>query len=1258
MDTSENDKSISRKTKKLHRGWDFLVSYWRTIKNHIYVAVFVFILSAGFVLASLESIKQIEQKQHVSNLTNTLVMTYKSMKELWLERITMDIHTHMKAYEIEALVEALLAAGTGKAHSIRQELESALADFLPNEYAKAVAIITPDLQSAASVNQCGARISQLLTTHYEERFRKVFKGEWVFIPPFPSPIPLVDEQEGFKEDASVMLVAFPVKNRSGETIASFTVRLSPETRLYGILENGRVGETGESYLVDSFGRMLSPSRFQDELKQAGLYGPKQGSELYIPLRDPGVDLTQRNGYVPRMESRLFTKAVSEIIEGKSGVSEEFYRDYRGVPVLGVWLWDDTLGMGIISEIDRKEVLQTYASVRQVILIGTISTFCLLAFFYFFSFDAIQTYSRKIELSEAYINTVMESAIDGIMTIDQKGAIRTFNHAAQKLFGYTKEEARKKDVDVLIPDVKMLRLSGGSSESGQYMEMEGVRKDGTRFPITVGISETRFRDNRFFTAIVHDITERKVVEAQLTDAKESAEKAAKAKSDFLANMSHEIRTPMNAIIGMSHLALQSDLDTKQRNYITKVHRSAEILLSIINDILDFSKIESEQMDIEAVEFSLWDVLEDLVNMVGLKAQEKGVELMYSVDEVIPSTYIGDPLRLGQVLLNLVNNAVKFTDKGGEILLSITTEKAQGDGVMLHFAIKDNGIGMTPEQRAKLFRPFTQADSSTTRRYGGTGLGLAISKKLTQMMGGEIWVESTVNEGSTFHFTVRLEVAQNQESKQTVYLGPDRIKALVVDDNNTMRNILVKMLCRLGVEAYDAEDGQSALDMIQRDDAGDPFDILLIDWRMPGIDGFATIQKLKEDNIITHCPDIIMITAYGVDHASEVVSGLGVRYFLGKPFTFSDVYDIIVQLRGGKAGSLPETDETAHMITELHGSHVLLVEDNEVNQELALDLLNANGISATVANNGKEALERLKEEEFDGILMDCQMPVMDGYTATRYIRQQERYRDIPILALTANVMDSDRKKALDAGMNDLILKPIRPAEMFKTIREWIRPRNQEVRKVVIDSPAHEYEEEFPIIEGLDIQKGLQVTQGRQAAYRKLLKSFQKNQADFPEAFRAAREANDREKGVRLAHTLKGLAGNIGAVALQDAAYILEVASKNAWDSHSDMDRYLEDVEGLLVSLLDALKVFDEHPDQKASAEGYDKGAFTVKLDTLLSLLKDNDTAALDGLDELEKVSGGMYHPELRQLRRELEGYLFDEALKIAGEIRTAMMKDDNA
>jgi CheY-like chemotaxis protein len=641
-----------------------------------------------------------------------------------------------------------------------------------------------------------------------------------------------------------------------------------------------------------------------------------------------------------------------------------------------------------------------------------------------------------------------------------------------------------------------------------------------------------------------------MEAQIIQAKQAAEDATKAKSEFLANMSHEIRTPMNAIIGMAHLALKTDLTAKQYDYLKKVDISAKSLLGIINDILDFSKIEAGKLDMESVDFQLEDTLGNISTLVGIKTQEKGLELLFKTDPSVPTALVGDPLRLGQILINLSNNAVKFTDSG-EIVVSTELVNKDDTQATLKFSVQDTGIGMTEEQAAKLFQPFSQADSSTTRKYGGTGLGLSISKRLAEMMGGEIWVESKPGRGSTFSFTATLGLGEDKAKKQYKPAFEMRgMKVLVVDDNATSRSIFQEILKSFSFTVSVAASGEEGITELEAADKDKPFGLVIMDWKMPDMDGIETSKRIKQHKDLSNIPPIILVTAYGREEVMQQAEEVGLEGFLLKPVSASMLFDAIMQAFGE---AVPKTsriaqrhEQEAEALKHIKGAHVLLVEDNEINQQVAREILEGAGLKITLANDGQEAVNAVKENEYDAVLMDVQMPVMDGYKATREIRKAERFTELPIIAMTAHAMAGDEDTSLESGMNGHVTKPIDPDQLFATLQKWIQPSEKRATIQKPDIPVKpskkdkgvSIDEQLPeSLPGFDLSDGLKRLQGNKRLYRKLLLNLATDYGGAAKDIRAALDAKDFEHAHSLVHNLKGLAGNLAATDLQASAVNLE-------------------------------------------------------------------------------------------------------------------------
>jgi PAS domain S-box-containing protein len=884
--------------------------------------------------------------------------------------------------------------------------------------------------------------------------------------------------------------------------------------------------------------------------------------------------------------------------------------------------------------------------------------------------ALGAQQEELQATEAWFRGIIESAPDGMLVADETGTIILANPEIEAMFGYSAGELVGAAIEKLVPAAIRPRhvalrdgyiAAGGTRQMGERgAELRGARKDGSEFPVEVGLSQLPARGGRgrCVCASVRDITERKQAEAEILRAKAIAEEATRAKSDFLANMSHEIRTPMNAIIGMSHLALQTELDKQQRNYVEKVHRAAVNLLGIINDILDFSKIEAGKLSLEAIDFRLEDVMDHLANLVGMKAEDKALELLFSAAPDVPTSLVGDPMRLGQVLVNLGNNAVKFTQQG-EIVVGI--EKAAEDeaGVDLHFWVQDSGIGMTPEQCGRLFQSFSQADSSTTRKYGGTGLGLAISKSLVEKMGGRIWVESEAGKGSTFHFHARFGL-QAEPMPRRMFLAEELrgVRVLVVDDNAAAREILSTMARGLGPEVEVAPDGTQALAMAAAAaEQEKPYDLVLMDWKMPVMDGVETVQRLEE-LLPKQSPAVIMVTAYGRDEAlgSANLRGVDLRSVLTKPVTPSTLLEAIGHALG--KGVVVETraqlrsEVDAEVMAKIAGSRVLLVEDNDLNQELALGLLRQAGMEAVVANNGQEALDVLaRDSRFDGVLMDCQMPVMDGYAATRELRRNPAFDAIPVIAMTANAMAGDREKALEAGMCDHIAKPIDVRAMFATFAKWIRPSGlvpTATAAAVVTEPRAVAADGLPPLPGIDVAAGMATTMQNEKLYTRLLRKFHDGQRSFAEQFRAATTGTDKSAPARVAHTLKGTAGNLGARGVQAAAGALEQACLEGAVAER-LEPLVEKVMSELGPVLAGLEGLGPAAGPEpapAAATAADPARVEQLTARLAALLAASDTRAADAVEELAHLVAGSPDSQMtaavRRIADAIAEYDFDAAL----------------
>jgi two-component system sensor histidine kinase/response regulator len=866
-------------------------------------------------------------------------------------------------------------------------------------------------------------------------------------------------------------------------------------------------------------------------------------------------------------------------------------------------------------------------------------------------EAQRAIQDQLRFQAALIDTIPNP----IFIKDPGGRFLGCNYAFEKAFGTTREYLTGKSLLDLkfLPgserkayhdgDMRVMRDGGIVHRELPIIFADGVEHHVMSWVATFDLSDGR---RGGVIGVFVDIS-------ALKEAREAAEQATQAKSDFLANMSHEIRTPMNAIMGMTHLTLGTELTPKQQDYLQKINSSSRALLRIINDILDFSKIEAGRLDIEHAEFNLEDVLENLGDLIQVKTEEKGLELLFHVNRNVPLSLLGDPLRLGQILINLVGNAVKFTERG-EIVVSVENAGPTGDRALLKFSVRDTGIGLTKKQQGKLFQAFSQADTSTTRNYGGTGLGLVICKRLTELMGGEIGVESVPGEGSTFWFTASFGLQAKKRTAPRVLAEDFKgMRVLVVDDNQTSREILGSALSSMGFEPREARSGAEALTMLESAAKDAPFELVLMDWKMPGMDGIETSRRIKQDARLSVIPTIIMVTAYGREEVMTQAEELGLEGFLVKPVNQSVLYDTIMETFGRSPETEPRLGRRTETYTEglenLRGAAILVAEDNEINQQVARELLENAGFVVTIVGDGAQAVAAAEGKPFDLVLMDIQMPVMDGYQASRAIRKAFGPEELPIVAMTANVMAGDREKSIAAGMNDHVGKPVDVKELFGVMAKWIKPGERQAGRPLAEQPVSAgVEGDLPPLAGIDVQQGLERLDGNKKLYRDLLLKFRHNQAGVDNEIQGALTRGDLETAERLAHTAKGVSGNIGAEDLYQAATTLDDALKaqDAQQAHRLLTDFSRNLAVVMESIA-ALEVPEEPATKRVSV--IDTGKVTPVLSELKELLQDDDTNAASRLEQLAELTAGSSAKHLLdQMTSQVGGYEFEEALVTLNEL----------
>jgi Cu+-exporting ATPase len=826
---------------------------------------------------------------------------------------------------------------------------------------------------------------------------------------------------------------------------------------------------------------------------------------------------------------------------------------------------------------------------------------------------------SLRLSEARYRVLIERAPEGIVVFDaETGAVIDANPNAERLFGVGRERLMEVGVLPFYPDEQPDGRPGTESfhdnlrrsVAGQDLVLERVihGADGQTRVCEVRLTALPSVGHPLARSTYLDITERKRAEAEVTQlnadlerrvrertlelatanqelaqATEAAERATRAKSEFLANMSHEIRTPMNAIIGMTQLALRTDLGPKQRDYLGKVQSASDALLAIINEILDFSKIEAGKLDLESKEFVLEEVLGQVTALVGVKATSRHLELMLDLATDVPAHLVGDALRLGQVLTNLCSNAVKFTESGDSIVVSVRLAESAGESVKLQFSVRDSGIGMTGEQVRRLFLPFSQVDTSSTRRFSGTGLGLAICKHLVGLMGGEIWVESQPGRGSEFFFSAVFGLARTQAPPARVPVDLGGLSVLVVDDSQKSLEILGGILTALGFRATLARTGGEGLVELVRAAHSNPFDLVLMDWKMPGMDGFELSRQMLRLPWPGPVPKRILVTAYGDEKIQERALAEGLDGYLAKPVTPSSLLEAILGTFSQGTTRFAPVDRTQVLEDEgrLRGAQVLLVEDNDFNQQVAMEHLATAGVLVTLAVNGQDALDQVGAQRFDAVLMDLQMPVMDGYEATERIRQLPAGAGLPIIAMTAHALVKERDKCLAGGMDDYLTKPISPQRLYAILLKWINlrdhARGEEPNATAAPVPEPESEPDLQMpdsLPGINLGSGLHYASDRWPLYRKLLSRFLQLRANTAAEIRDALGAGDRERAGRHAHSMKSAAATIGAQRLSDTALELQerVHAADPEGEQMAMDRFERDLQEVVDGLSELFKPID--------------------------------------------------------------------------------------
>ena len=885
---------------------------------------------------------------------------------------------------------------------------------------------------------------------------------------------------------------------------------------------------------------------------------------------------------------------------------------------------------------------------------------------------LRSFRQRLELSNmrlrAFKHALDEHAIVSIT--DPKGRITYVNRQFLDISGYEEQELLGQNHRI---------INSGVHPKGFFSELWGSvfdnkvwhgdvcnrSKSGNLYWVHATVVPI-YDDEGHLASVISvrtDITDQKLIEKELSAQKERAERANQAKSNFLANMSHEIRTPMNAVIGMSHLARQCSQDDKVNGYVDKIQSAAQNLLAIINDILDFSKIEAGKLEVERIPFRLDNVMNNLADVAGIKAAENGLPLIFDIQHDIPSYYLGDPMRLGQVLLNLVNNAIKFTDSG-DIHIGASLLCRTGNRVELRFSVKDTGIGLTAEEQQRLFKAFSQADTSTTRRYGGTGLGLAICKQLVELMEGEISVYSEPGKGSEFFFTIKADLHYVPEQEK-----PDlrSVRVLCIDDDKAARDCMLGILDSIGLNATGETSAPDGLNRLVNTDAMDepPFDVVLVDWKMPVMDGFMVAQSIRNNSSLIRQPVIILVTGHGGEDLQSKIDPALIDAVLLKPVSGSHLLDtiqecLIQQRKSASGSSISHMFRDGDEINALLGAKVLIAEDNRINQEVIAGLLEPYGLELTLVGNGRDAVNAVQNQQFDLIMMDIQMPQLDGFQATEQILAMRLPKVPPVIAMTAHAMKEDIEQCLAQGMNDHIAKPVDPDVLKRILVKWIEPR---VISGLVPIESKKSPEPFSI-RGVDLNIALRSAADNPKLLKRLMKQFAE---DYAQGIQPALDYMAEGNWVELErwlHTLKGTSATLGMTAIAEETRKTELIFQN---NKLPGNHDLQLLTGMLVTMVNNVLSFvsdqeviaEAASEQKAILDDIFRNAMMPlgqsdvnpeeiksRVHEIRSMLTDGDAEVLDKVPELMELLQNdeqllQHGADLMEL---VDSFEFDQALEL--------------
>lgn len=1139
---------------------------------------------------TLQKIKQ-DVLYDVESSLNTVLQTTRQGLHIWHQENSLKLKRIAQHPDFRKLTSQLITDDQNNRILDSQALQNMRALFSQlTKYSNELGffVITPNGRSIASMRDSNIGLVNPVFQYRPNLFKRALEGETLFIPPVISDVNLPGARRvaGTDRPASMFYIT-PIRDQSEKVIALLSNRSDPHGVFSHMASLGRIGESGETYLIDEHGYLLTESRFRDQLRFLKLIGADDEEILSIRITDPGYDLSSDVNRLSSSKNKdlPLTFMAQQVQSKQAGQNLNGYRDYRGIPVIGTWLWDDVLNVGITTEIDQDEALKAYSRAKTAITFISIVALLIAATFSFISARLSLRNQKELEIkviertqalnkSQLRIQALINNIPALIYLKSEKGVYELINKGFTDLTGMDEPDILgKTDFDVFPDDIADLitvfdrrAISANQQQDVEehYPDKQGVLKE--YWSIKLPLLDAATGQTQLL-GIALDISERKEMESALLEAKEQAETANKAKSNFLASMSHEIRTPMNGIIGMLNLVLKTDLNSDQWRKINTALSSAESLLTILNDILDFSKVEAGKMEIECFDFNLRELIETAIYSMTVKAREKDIDIILDLSNIKKSMVIGDPGRIRQVITNILSNAIKFSENG-DILVKGTLDESENGDCYFKCTIKDKGIGIEESKIDGIFELFTQADASTTRKYGGTGLGLAICKKLTELMGGTISVTSRKDEGSEFSFEVKLKTSPHA---QLVVPKSDLAgkRVLVVDDNATNREIFLEQLGQWNVEAFACGSADEASEFLKHHTV----DLILLDLEMPNKNGLDLAQDIRSNKQYNDI-HLALVSSMDVENMQDL-EDLDFDAYLIKPVITSDLIDALTLVLSPK-----DNNRTKELITQsyLHSTQthkkslkswvnrkpILVAEDNAINQTVIIEQLMTMGLDCDIANDGNEAVDLLIKypNRYELILMDCQMPKMDGYQATKVIREGKagnNNKAIPIIALTANALQGDRNKCLEAGMNDYLAKPTSEYTLNHCLASWLNTDNMNPQQRIDTNQLLEEEYELVVPDKLNyfkFDKGNMPSIAKsKKSYVRVLKNYVESYGEFKQSFPINKKSINTEKLLDQLHTLKGVSGNIGLFDIFNKAKNLESDIKNNKPYYEDLDTLIE-------------------------------------------------------------------------------------------------------